>query len=154
MQAATDTQGIARQDAARLATQRWIDEWVVGLKLCPWAGASSRAPQMRLLVVDGGAGETEAQLEAHAAFVAQEAQSLQDRGGGNEAGPSSSAGPTRGGEAGPVGAAYTTVLVFPGEVYQGKGGKSCGAFPRLARRCEEVRLLQTCWHSPSIFSNR
>ena len=144
MMAAPDTQGIARQGAARLATQRWIDEWVVGLKLCPWAGASSRAPQMRLLVVDGGAGETEAQVAAHATFVEQEAQALQARGGENEAGSSSTAGPTRGGEAGQLGAAYTTVLVFPWEVYAGKGEGSCGAFPRLAQRCEEVRLLQTC----------
>ncbi|KAJ1471591.1 hypothetical protein T484DRAFT_1977315 [Baffinella frigidus] len=129
-----DTQG---KDAARAATERWIDEWVVGLKLCPWAGASSRAPQMRLLVVDrnfdGGAVETEAQMEAHVAFVEEEAQSLQALGGAHEAGS-----PETTGEAGPAGASHTTVLVFPGEGYEGDGEGSCGAFPRLARRCEEV----------------
>lgn len=139
-----DTQG---KDAARAATERWIDEWVVGLKLCPWAGASSRAPQMRLLVVDrnfdGGAVETEAQMEAHVAFVEEEAQSLQALGGAHEAGS-----PETTGEAGPAGASHTTVLVFPGEGYEGDGEGSCGAFPRLARRCEEVRCSRPCWNFP------
>ena len=77
-------------------------------------------------------------------------------GGENEAGSSSTAdiGQTKavkqdhGGEAGQLGAAYTTVLVFPGAVYEGDGEGSCGAFPRLALRCEEVRSRRSFISNP------
>ena len=113
---------------ARIATERWLDEWVVGLRLCPWAMASSREPQMKLLVVEEGASE----IEAHIALVEGEARALEER-------VRCTANVNRAEtEERTAEAPFTTLLVFPGDGYQEGGALECGAFPKLARRCEEA----------------
>ena len=59
---------------ARATAEAWVQEWVVGLRLCPWAtltqGHSSKGtPYTRIVTLDGG----EEQLDALAATVVREA---------------------------------------------------------------------------------
>lgn len=103
--------------SALLATERWLNDWVIGLRLCPWAAGSQHPPQMRLLEVEEG----EAALERHVALVCEEAQLLNQRAEEEEG-------------------FATTLLVFTDKDYQGlppspSSQASCGAFPRLWNAC-------------------
>mmetsp|Transcript_44521 Transcript_44521/g.69648 ORF Transcript_44521/g.69648 Transcript_44521/m.69648 type:complete len:179 (+) Transcript_44521:106-642(+) len=57
--------------AAESATLEWLNNWVIGYKLCPWAAASSKPPAMRIFVQSGAAD-----VEQHATRLKEEAAAL------------------------------------------------------------------------------
>ena len=113
----------SREDIDRVqsATRAWIEEFVIGLSLCPWAQltnglAPSGAPRTRIVTVPGS-GEC---MESHASAVLREAESLRRCPGGGTYGFS------------------TTLLVFPDAAYRGKGPGDCGDFPKLVRHIQRL----------------
>ena len=130
----------AADDDARVraATEAWLDEWVIGLKLCPWAqltrgAAPTGAPHTRICVLRGGEGR----LRAHAAEVQLAADELRQRAA---FAPSPSA-------------FATTLLVFPDAAYRGHGppDASCGAFP-VSGLPAHVRASRIT-HTRRVFTN-
>ena len=94
-------------------TRSWLREWVVGLKLCPWASASMQKEGFQLIVVEGAAED----MDHHVAKVKEEAFSL--RAMWNRLNGSSFP---------------TTLIVFPHSSYTGDNETgSCGAFPASQR---------------------
>jgi len=150
----------AADDDARVraATEAWLDEWVIGLKLCPWAqltrgAAPTGAPHTRICVLRGGEGR----LRAHAAEVQLAADELRQRAG------DSSDLARRAAFAPSPSAFATTLLVFPDAAYRGHGppDASCGAFPVSglpahvrASRITHTRRVFTNTFPPCIVSGR
>lgn len=122
--------------SVHVVTRAWVDEWVMGLHLCPWAkltkGRRSSqgedgGPYTEILVVRGG----EDMMEQHVDQVVREAELLGQRvvrQGGASSFSSQSSPP----------GVFTTLLVFPDAAYLGRGpqNRSTGAFPMLVRQVQ------------------
>ena len=108
-------------DQVQSTTRAWIEEFVIGLSLCPWAQltkglAPSGAPRTRIVTVPG----SDECMENHSEVVLCEAESLRRCLADGTSGFS------------------TTLLVFPDDAYRGKGPGDCGDFPKLVRRIQRL----------------
>ena len=106
------------------ATRAWIEEWVIGLKLCPWAAPAQRSGGVRVLIARGGLDS----MADHVSLVIREAESLKASNALSEPGKST---------------LLTTLIAFPDACYLGplsgcpplscSASEShqhpCGAFP-------------------------
>eukprot|EP00277_Geminigera_cryophila_P025521 CAMPEP_0179473034 /NCGR_PEP_ID=MMETSP0799-20121207/52879_1 /TAXON_ID=46947 /ORGANISM="Geminigera cryophila, Strain CCMP2564" /LENGTH=244 /DNA_ID=CAMNT_0021281471 /DNA_START=180 /DNA_END=911 /DNA_ORIENTATION=+ len=126
-----DVSGANADARVRAVTEAWVQEWVVGLRLCPWAtltkGHSSKGmPYTRIVTLHGG----EEQLDALAATVVREASVMRQV--AQKSGDSNSA-------------FFTTLLVFPHASFAGHNGSEtgnpkCGAFPTLVRQAQGLLI--------------
>ena len=93
-------------------TISWVKDWVIGLKLCPWASSVRHNEGLRVLVVTSSADD----ICSHVATVIEEAKSLESK------------WKSLRGSAFP-----TTLIVFPDPSYSGIDSVDpCGAFPASA----------------------
>ena len=97
------------------ATEAWLKEWVIDLRLCPWARLTrgktpAGAPYSKVLVLRGG----EERVDELAAAVRAEAAALQDR---ERARINIEASASPHDES----RFFTTLLIFPDSAFRGQG---------------------------------
>lgn len=121
-----------RDDVVHAATEAWLKEWVIDLRLCPWARLTrgktpAGAPYSKVLVLRGG----EERIDELAAAVWAEAAALQDR---ERARINIEASASPHDES----RFFTTLLIFPDSAFGGQGPANCGAFPKLVRTAQAL----------------
>ena len=128
-----------RDDVVRAATEAWLKEWVIDLRLCPWARltrgkTSAGAPYSKVLVLRGG----EERVDELAAAVLAEAAALQNKERARIMSARDRHAAALNIDTSSSPHFFTTLLIFPDSSFRGKGPANCGAFPKLVRTAQAL----------------